>query len=55
MAGEMNNLYITNDHNYCGNAGIFNLDDDLNMQFGTTSDQQNNDDDGIDNVDQRKQ
>lgn len=50
----MNNLYITNDHNYCGNAGMFNLDDDLNMQFGTISDQRRIDC-SIDNVDQRKQ
>lgn len=47
MAAGMNSLYITNDHNYSGNAAMFNPDNDLNMQFSPVSDQmQNNDDQG---------
>ena len=54
MAGEMNTLSITNDHNYCGNEAKFNPDDDLYMKFGATPDMQ----DGggtVDDVDHRKQ
>lgn len=54
MAGEINTLSITNDHNYCGSEAKFNPDDDLYMKFGTTPDLQDVDD-TVNDIDQRKQ
>ncbi|CAB4000225.1 Hypothetical predicted protein [Paramuricea clavata] len=56
MATGMNSLYITNDHNYCGSAAMFNPNDDLNMQFSTISDDDMQDNEGNieDNVDREK-
>jgi hypothetical protein len=55
MAAEMNSLFITNEHDYCRNAAIFNPNDDLNMQFSTVSnDVQNNDSHIDDNIEHKK-
>jgi hypothetical protein len=56
MATGMNSLYITNDHNYCGNTAMFDPNNDLSIQFSTISDDDMQDNEGNidDNVDREK-